>query len=1309
MHRLIPPFILDNFKAGNLRGSFNGVGLLVDVSGFSIMTDTLVHYGPHGSEVLADVMRGVFDPMVKSVFEQGGILVGFAGDAISAVFPEENTPEKACTRALAVAQNIQEFLAQKELVTTPFGDFKISVKIGLGFGQVSWRIVKTPDEKRAIYYFRGPALKKAVVALKQANSSEIILCNQIYKTLKNTIAASPIEDMFKLIEYNGEFPRPGNLDFHPPDPGLAKTFTSNADVPEGQFGEFRPAVNLFISVQQDEDKVDLEPLILQVMRKQDRYGGLLCRPDFGDKGVNLLLFWGAPIAQENDIVRALNFILELLFESEVPIKAGVTYRQAYAGYMGGPLQEEYTCYGWGVSLAVRMMSAAGTGDIWVDEEVARNADRMFQVQHIGQQRFKGFSREQKVFQLVRRKENVPEVFTGDFVGREDELESLNRFISPVWDGKFAGLVSIIGEPGIGKSRLLHALQTSLAFENRDFHWALCQADKIVRSSLNPFRYWLKNYFSFSEMKTEDENKQAFCARLDGLIETLEDEELGQSLQRTRSFLGALLDLHWQGTLFEQLDAQGRYENTLIGLSTLLRAVSLGNPLIIVFEDAHYLDEDTRSFLPYLMRTLTAESKKNYPISILINSRSEIDSIAIDSAPYQTIKVDKLSLENLEQLARNSLGGDISPELVDILEKRADGNPFFAEQILRYLGDESRLEIGEQGWQLAGKTSPDAIPTDVNAILISRLDRLPGEVKEVVLTSAVLGREFEIRLLAEVLEAKEHLPEIARLAVEAEIWAGPTETRYIFRQALLQDTAYNMQMPARQRQLHRFAAQAIEKLYADQLPSQYSQIAYHQEKAGLIEEARQSYRLAGDTSLQAYQNSLAAEYYTHALKLTSLEDEQDRVELLFKREAAYAILGQHTAQKQDLATTELLVERLQIKRNHAILAQRQMDYAFNTGNYKKAEEIAVEAIRFADETGSLEIAVRIYENLPVALARQNKVKEAIQVAQRGISLARQIGNQIHEGKILNDIGLIMLQERDSNKAHKHFTQSLEIARQTGDRRLEAQALNNLGNIAGMIRRELPAAKELFESELDIVREIGDRKGEGFALSNLGWISAMQGDFTNARTYQEQALTIARETGNRYQESFSLMNLSMLAVSQEDFSHACDYAQQALDLSRRIGDRSVEAWSLTFLGHAYVGMNELVSAKDSYQQAFNIREELEQASLGIEPLAGLAHTAYLANNIQSAIKHANTIMDYLDSGGTLEGTEEPTRIYLSIYLVLKDVHDPRSDKVLDSAYNLLMNQASMLGDSGSRDMYVHNVPWRQQIAELWEARKIKRSEK
>jgi class 3 adenylate cyclase len=127
------------------------------------------------------------------------------------------------------------------------------------------------------------------------------------------------------------------------------------------------------------------------------------------------MFWGAPLARENDVERALNFLLELLKSANVPMKAGITYRLAYAGYMGGSLQEEYTCYGWGVNLSARLMMAAGAGEIWADEEIARRAGRRF-FQHIGQQTFKGiFARSERI-QAAPTREDDRAVLAGNSSG-----------------------------------------------------------------------------------------------------------------------------------------------------------------------------------------------------------------------------------------------------------------------------------------------------------------------------------------------------------------------------------------------------------------------------------------------------------------------------------------------------------------------------------------------------------------------------------------------------------------------------------------------------------------------------------------------------------------------------------------------------------------------------------------------------------------------------------------------------------------------------------------------------------------------------
>lgn len=1309
MHRLVPHFILKNYQAEKYQGSFEAVGMIVDVTGFSQMTDALAQHGMHGSEVLANGMRRVFDPMIQSVHTYGGYVVGFAGDAITALFPVESSGIEAYTGALAAALNVQKHRSKNSSFETPYGKFNISVKIGMGAGDASWRIVRATSGKHATYYFRGSTIDNAVSSLSHSKSGEIVLCPALQKALGEPVSGQLKNEHLLLTKFSGKLPAPIEITIPHPDPEHLRVFCSDDVSAHDLTGEFRPAVNLFISIPQEgEGEIDLEPFLQKVFALQDRYGGLFSRVDIGDKGTNLLMFWGAPVAQENDVERALNFFLDLHWESQIPMKAGITYRLAYAGYMGGELQEEYTCYGWGVNLAARLMGAASPGEIWVDEEIARRAERRFSFQHGGQQKLKGFAQEQNVFRLIKRKEDDRAVFSGKFVGREAELETLRRFIGPIWSGNFAGMLTIFGEPGIGKSRLVNAYQTSKTFSENKAYWAVCQTDEIVRQSLNPFRYWLKRYFSITETMDKAQREQAFDEKLDTIIASTRDEELSQSLDRRRSFVGELVDLHWTDSLYEKLDAQGRYENTTIALSTLLRAESLKQPVILLIEDAHLLDDDTIEFLPYLGRTLTAEREKNYPIAIIATSRGADPEIVFENAPIEEIHLTQLSDDDLVPMAEFLLGGVLAPSLIQILNQRTEGNPFYLEQIIHYLRDEGNLEQGTQGWQIAGQISIEILPTDISAILVSRLDRLNREVRDMVQTAAVLGREFELRLLSKMLHDDETLPDKIQRAVDEDILATLTEIRYIFRHGLLRDIAYNMQLRARRQELHRIAVEAFETLYQDQLSPHYGEIAYHSDRAGLTENAKKFYVLAGEEAARAYQNSQAIGSYTHALALSTIDDIQERIDLLLARAALYSIVGDRAGQEQDLATLELLTEQQKNTRNRAIVALRQAGFTFDTGDYQRTKDHALNAIELAESVQAFEIAAHAYRTLPLALAKQGQISEAIQAAQIGLQLTQQIGNRESEGHLYNDLGLITIEQRKTDRARDYFEKSFLIAQETGDRRLEAQTLNNMGMISGMDENDYATARSYYEKMLEIVQEIGNRVGECHALGNLGWAASIQGDFVQARKYFEEALTIARESGNLPQEAIILINLGAMRVTEGNYSKALTHVEQGLNMFKKIGDRSAEAWSLTYLGHANLGSSDFKKAMAAYQKALEIRRSLEQHSLAMEPLAGMAQVELTKGNVAAALIFVKEILLHLTEGGNLEGTEEPLRIYLTVYLTLVKNHDPHANQVLKDAHSLLREQAMKIKEQTHKDMFIQNVPWRREIEEHWQQSQAKKKQ-
>ena len=349
MHRVVPELIIENYRAGRYSGEFPAVGMFLDLSGFSTMTDVLMQYGQHGAEVLAGLMHGVFDPLVESIFDYGGKIVGFAGDGIMALFPVESDVLSTARRALTSAHMIQQRLEDHPARQTVYGKFPISAKIGLASGSVSWGILRSIDGNQATYYFRGSAVDESAEAEHHTRAGDILLTSGMWELLGEDIEATPFAAYQRFSSFCVEMPGPTRVIFPPLDLSVARLFMPEEVIVQDIRGEFRQVVNLFMRFP-DLSDAQLRDLMRKVFELRNKYGGLLTRLDFGDKGCNMLMLWGAPVAYGNDIGRALNFLLELRSQVDFPITSGVTYYIAHAGYLGSVRCEDYTCYGWGSTL-----------------------------------------------------------------------------------------------------------------------------------------------------------------------------------------------------------------------------------------------------------------------------------------------------------------------------------------------------------------------------------------------------------------------------------------------------------------------------------------------------------------------------------------------------------------------------------------------------------------------------------------------------------------------------------------------------------------------------------------------------------------------------------------------------------------------------------------------------------------------------------------------------------------------------------------------------------------------------------------------
>ena len=1306
MHNLVPAFITTELLRGNREGHFPAVGLFVDLTGYSTITTALMSLGQQGAETLAELMRDLFDPMITCVYENGGLITTFSGDSFTALFPIEEGSSDAPHSAMHCAIHIQEQITRKKIQQTPVGEFNISVRVGISAGEASWGIIISEDHNRAAYYFRGTAIEGCIQSQLAAADGEIILDRDAASMLDEVIKAEPVDEHYRFVEALAEIPSRTLPIEEAPDPETSAYFFPQSILYQGQSGEFRHIVNMFISLPTVRTEPQLEIFMRALFELQNRYGGLLNRLDFGDKGSHLLLFWGAPVTYENDIGRALNFILALQTETSIPIKAGITYRISHAGFIGNHIREEYTCYGEGVNLAARFMTEAGRGEVWIDEQIAKRVSHYFDLELEGEQEFKGFDEPQKVYSLFERRQNIRTFFKGKFLGRSRELNEIRAHFDQFLAKRSAVPLVIIGVPGIGKSRLVNHFRENLSAEYPEFLWARCQTDQVLRESFNPLRYWLKRYFEISDTQAESRNKRNFNRNLDRLVAATPNRQLAAELDRTRSFIGSLVDLFWDDSLFEQLDPESKFENTLIGLTSLLQANSLQQPVVLYLEDVQWLDQASKAFLNQLHRTLETADGQPYPILILATSRDYCAENCLgEQIPNEELVVEPLMPAEIVEMAKETLGGPVAESLSIALIEATEGNPFFAEQILLYLQENHQLAQTDQGWDLA-QADKTFLPEDLRTLLVARLDQTDLEVKQIVQMAAILGREFDTGLLSQIVgQEKDITPQLAR-AEEAMIWTAVGATRYVFQNNLLRDAAYQMQTLSLRQRLHARAVSALEDLYQDNLSRVYAELAHHSQRANLIDKAVQYLYGAGKTAAENYHNQLAIDYFTRAIVLSPDTRDRQYFNLLIEREKVFGLLGQREDQINDLRLADRVAKTLGSPELIARTKNELADYYGKIGDYDNAIAIAREAIEIAQEHGLTEIQAAAHNTWANCARHHGQYEISRQQSLLGIQLSNQIDNLFGVCMGLSVLALTASDQGDYAEAAEYLQQNLETAKKTGDLNLQAQAMNNLGNVYGDLG-DLSTAYEFYVLGLDLARKKGNRMGEGLVNTNLGWVTGLLGDYQTARQHLEESIRIAKVIGDIYNHAYSLVNMSLISTSLGDHQRAEENVRAALQLLAEAGHKPGMAIGWTYLGHVYLAENKLEDARESYTTALSLREELGQENLAMEPLAGLAEVIRRTAGAQQAMAQVDRILAYLEANGSLAGIDQPFRVYSTCGRIMEEVDHPETRRFIQNAYDTLQKQAANIKDPKWRDSFLNNVACHQEMIRLYQ-RNIQQSQ-
>ncbi len=645
------------------------------------------------------------------------------------------------------------------------------------------------------------------------------------------------------------------------------------------FADLKGSMELLADRDPEESRKLLSPVLEHMMEAVHRYEGTVNQV----MGDGIMALFGAPLAHEDHAVRAcyaalrmqdaVNHYSDEIQRSQgipVMIRVGLNSGEVVVGSVGNDLSMDYTAVGQTTHLAARMEQMAKPGSIMVSNDTHKLTEGFFQYTGLGPVQVKGVSEPVKAYELSAvgplrtRFEVAARRGLVRFVGRQPEMEQLRRALDLAKGGR-GQIVGVMGEPGVGKSRLFYEfkiLEQSGSLVLQAFSASHGKAYPYL-----PLIELLKDFFQITPQDGEQTRREKVAGKVVVVDRTLED---------TLPYLFFLLGISELGSSIQQMDAQIRRQRTFEAIKRLLLRGSLNQPLLLVFEDLHWVDGETQAFLDFL-----SESVASARILLLVNYRPEYQHSWVRKTYYTQLRLDPLGPEDAQELLTALLGdGATLTSVRTLILEKTEGNPFFMEEVVQTLAEEKVL-LGDRGdYRLEKPASELQIPATVQVALAARIDRLGSKEKELLQTLAVIGRQFSLNLLKGVVdEPEEELYQLLSHLQRGEfIYEQPAfpDVEYVFKHALTQEVAYNSVLVERRRVLHERTAQAVERIYRDGLEEHYSDLAHHYSRSGNTEKAVEYLKLAGQQAVRRSANAEAVSYLTTALDLLkTLPDTPER--------------------------------------------------------------------------------------------------------------------------------------------------------------------------------------------------------------------------------------------------------------------------------------------------------------------------------------------------------------------------------------------------------------------------------------------------
>ena len=1047
MFRYVPEFILDRLSLDLRHGTLSAYVLLLDVADFTSIGTVLQKEGNRGAEELSRFLDLVFGIPIEIVCKHGGFISLFAGDAFCAIFPESN-PESI----VSAVNSICNYFKDKNTFQTPFGVFTLKLRQTIAYGDVHWQIFV--NELQNEYAFFGEPIKELA---ELARLKEDVV-------FSDSAARSIGIDLFKKKNvgyglssgYTAIYNSPLQYHF---EPDLLAKFINQRFIAVSPQNEIRNAAYCFANLSGIEPD-DRQEAIRIIESLADKYGGFVNKYDATDKGLIAMIIFGLPKSEGKTLERICNFSLEAI-ETNSELSLGISCGSVFAGYIGSGEIKEYTALGQPLNLAARLMCNATKGEVLADTYLWQELNAQYDFNYLGSLNLKGFALPIRSYSLKRQTKDVTWHQESRFVGRDEEIDIIRTLI----DGsKEDSVIYISGDAGIGKSRL--AKEALASFTESTHHKYFISCDAILSKPLEAVKQIVRAVFYYNPQLPEEAGIAMFRA----LWISLAAGEPG--MERIESIIASLLGYGWAHSIWNSVSPQDKPNQLRLAFIRLVEQLAKTKPVIIHLDDGQWLDQESKLCFQAL------SDKYVNPVTIVTPCRyldnGEKVDLAIAGYKRIDIELNSLSYTGSKELIRNILRLEDVPETTQqLIYSRSMGNPLFIEQLTSYLMESGCVNkkgkvTGEVGYLSS---------FSISDIISSRIDRLTEQVRECMFYASVLGLEFNVKVLTQMLNT-DPIYEL-EAGVKNRIWNELDELRYIFTHILIKDAVYQRMISDKLQRLHQNAAEAMEIVYADHLEENAEEIATHFEKGNQLDKAAAYYDRAGgfywgefllERSKQNFQKSV------DILEMTSGKTSTEYAESLFH-------LGLLLHYMRDFTLVESIYKQvLDINvAHHGQNSPLLSPYINNLG--------------------------RFYKDIGLYSDSERLLKRSLQI-ENNIS-----PNSSNVADRLNNLGHLYSIQKDYLKAEKTYLDALSILDKHYDSNFwfTATVLSNLGMIYVFTCRYSEAEPLLSRAHnINVVVNGTEHPDCAGSLSCLSRLFLAQGDYDQAETHILNAFSIYEKT-------------------------------------------------------------------------------------------------------------------------------------------------------------------------------------------------------